>query len=192
MRGAARAHKAKGCPYRDRSLLSLRAALPCLPHRSAHCSMGEAQVQTTQVQPRPCMGLACRRQTAAARTIRALAERAATEGSACKSRMTGDCHVRFCERRGVRFPPATRLLELPLRTCGAPRPLSRARRRRTTRPRPPTAWLDRRSQPTRRTRGPPRCCHRKSQRRVRPRSAHSQPGAVIVAEKHLRQPLAHQ
>ena len=34
---------------------------------------------------------------------------AATEGSACKSRMTGDCHVRFCERRGVRFPPATRL-----------------------------------------------------------------------------------
>ena len=33
----------------------------------------------------------------------------AAEGSACKSRMTGDCHVRFCERRGVRFPPATRL-----------------------------------------------------------------------------------
>ena len=23
------------------------------------------------------------------------------------SRMTGDCHVRFCESRGVRFPPAT-------------------------------------------------------------------------------------
>jgi len=23
--------------------------------------------------------------------------------------MTGDCHVRFCERRGVRIPPATRL-----------------------------------------------------------------------------------
>ncbi len=22
--------------------------------------------------------------------------------------MTGDCHVRFCESRGVRFPPATR------------------------------------------------------------------------------------
>ena len=21
--------------------------------------------------------------------------------------MTGDCHVRFCESRGVRFPPAT-------------------------------------------------------------------------------------
>ena len=21
--------------------------------------------------------------------------------------MTGDCHVRFCERRGVRLPPAT-------------------------------------------------------------------------------------
>jgi RNA-directed DNA polymerase len=28
--------------------------------------------------------------------------------SACKSRMTGDCHVRFCESRGVRLPPATR------------------------------------------------------------------------------------
>jgi hypothetical protein len=26
---------------------------------------------------------------------------------ACGSRMTGDCHVRFWERRGVRFPPAT-------------------------------------------------------------------------------------
>ena len=25
----------------------------------------------------------------------------------CGSRMTGDCHVRFCESRGVRFPPAT-------------------------------------------------------------------------------------
>jgi hypothetical protein len=24
--------------------------------------------------------------------------------------MTGDCHVRFCESRGVRFPPATRHL----------------------------------------------------------------------------------
>ena len=22
--------------------------------------------------------------------------------------MTGDCHVRFCESRGVRLPPATR------------------------------------------------------------------------------------
>jgi hypothetical protein len=28
--------------------------------------------------------------------------------------MTGDCHVRFCERRGVRFPPATHL-ELEVR-----------------------------------------------------------------------------
>ena len=27
--------------------------------------------------------------------------------SACGSRMTGDCHVRFCESRRVRFPPAT-------------------------------------------------------------------------------------
>ena len=35
--------------------------------------------------------------------------RASPQRPACKSRMTGDCHVRFCERRGVRFPPATRL-----------------------------------------------------------------------------------
>jgi len=27
----------------------------------------------------------------------------------CTSRMTGDCHVRFCEGLGVRFPRATRL-----------------------------------------------------------------------------------
>ena len=27
-----------------------------------------------------------------------------------KSRMTGDCHVRFCESLGVRFPWATRLV----------------------------------------------------------------------------------
>jgi len=26
-----------------------------------------------------------------------------------KSRMTGDCHVRFCERLGVKFPLPTRL-----------------------------------------------------------------------------------
>ena len=26
-----------------------------------------------------------------------------------KSRVTGDCHARFCGSRGVRFPPATRL-----------------------------------------------------------------------------------
>ena len=92
-----------------RSLLSLRAALPGLAHRSASRSMGQAQVQTTQVQPRPCMGLAGRRQTARAGTICALAGNAGTEGPTCKSRMTGDCHVRFCERRGVRLPPATRL-----------------------------------------------------------------------------------
>ena len=28
--------------------------------------------------------------------------------SVCKSRMTGDCHVRFCERLGVKFPLPTR------------------------------------------------------------------------------------
>jgi len=27
-----------------------------------------------------------------------------------KSRMTGDCHVRFCEGLGVKFPRATRLV----------------------------------------------------------------------------------
>jgi hypothetical protein len=37
------------------------------PHRPAHHPMGQAQVQTTQVQPRWCVGLACRRQTAATR-----------------------------------------------------------------------------------------------------------------------------
>src|SRR4030042_1565269 len=29
-----------------------------------------------------------------------------------KSRMTGDCHVRFCERLGVKFPLPTRLLNV--------------------------------------------------------------------------------
>ena len=91
-----------------RSLLSLRAALPRLAHRPASRSMGQAQVQTTQVHPRRCMGLAGCRQTARAGTICALAGSAGTERPTCKSRMTGDCHVRFCERRGVRFPPATR------------------------------------------------------------------------------------
>ena len=28
--------------------------------------------------------------------------------SVCKSRMTGDCHVRFCERFGVKVPLSTR------------------------------------------------------------------------------------
>lgn len=31
------------------------------------------------------------------------------EWSVMKSRMTGDCHVRFCERLGVKFPRSTRL-----------------------------------------------------------------------------------
>jgi hypothetical protein len=41
--------------------------------------------------------------------------------------MTGDCHVRFCERRGVRIPPATRLNQDVKRHLRAlhPRPLSK-------------------------------------------------------------------
>ena len=57
--------------------------------------------------------------------------------------------------RRVRVHQHLRALpELPLRTSDAPRPLSPARRRRTTRPRRSTALPDRRSQPTRRTRRP--------------------------------------
>jgi len=31
--------------------------------------------------------------------------------------MTGDCHVRICEGRGVRFPPATRRVRAGLERC---------------------------------------------------------------------------
>ena len=32
--------------------------------------------------------------------------------------MTGDCHVRFCESRGVRFPPATHQRPDRVVACG--------------------------------------------------------------------------
>lgn len=92
-----------------RSLLPLRAALPEVPHRSAHRAMDATQIQATQVQPGPCMGLACCYQTAGARPVCAPAEGAIiTEGATCKRRMTGDRHVR-CARdmtssSGVRVP----------------------------------------------------------------------------------------
>ncbi len=31
--------------------------------------------------------------------------------------MTGDCHVRFCESRGVRFPPATHQRPVGVAAC---------------------------------------------------------------------------
>jgi len=69
--------------------------------------MGHAEVQTTTAQA--CQGpdLARRCSTASTQAPGPLADSAPHPRPACGSRMTGDCHVRFCERRRARLPPAT-------------------------------------------------------------------------------------
>ena len=76
-------------------------------HRRASRSMGHAEIQTTARESCQGSGLAGRGSTAPAPALRPLAPSPAHQRPACGSRMTGDCHVRFCESRGVRFPPAT-------------------------------------------------------------------------------------
>ena len=90
-----------------RGLLPLRAVLPRKAHRRASRSMGHAEIQTTARESCQGSGLAGRGSTAPAPALRPLAPSPAHRRPACGSRMTGDCHVRFCESRGVRFPPAT-------------------------------------------------------------------------------------
>ena len=80
---------------------------PRKAHRRASRSMGHAEIQTTARESCQGSGLAGRGSTAPAPALRPLAPSPAHRRSACGSRMTGDCHVRFCESRGVRFPPAT-------------------------------------------------------------------------------------
>src|SRR5215207_2433687 len=73
--------------------------------------MGHAEVQATAGQAREGQGLARRGPPASAQALRPLASSLAYQRPVCGSRMTGDCHVRFCESRGVRFPPATHQVE---------------------------------------------------------------------------------
>ena len=97
-----------------RSLLSLRAALPRFPHRSALVRWARHKFKRLRYSPvRAWAWLAAVKRREPGLFVHWQAP-AATEGSTCKSRMTGDCHVRFCERRGVRFPPATRLRVRPM------------------------------------------------------------------------------
>jgi RNA-directed DNA polymerase len=90
-----------------RGLLPLRAVLPRKAHRRASRSMGHAEIQTTTRESCQGSGLAGRGSTAPAPALRPLASSPVHPRPARGSRMTGDCHVRFCESRGVRFPPAT-------------------------------------------------------------------------------------
>ena len=90
-----------------RGLLPLRAVLPRTAHQRASRSMGHAEIQTTTRKSCQGSGLAGRGSTAPAPALRPLAPSPAHPRPARGSRMTGDCHVRFCESRGVRFPPAT-------------------------------------------------------------------------------------
>ncbi len=90
-----------------RSLLPLRALLPGTAHRSASAAMGHAEVQTPARQTSQGPSVAGHCSTATAASFRPLAPRRTHLSPTCGSRMTGDCHVRFCERRRVRLPPAT-------------------------------------------------------------------------------------
>ena len=77
--------------------------------------------------PAQGVGLAGRCPPATAQALRPLAPAPAHRRPACGSRMTGDCHVRFCESRGVRFPPATHQTPPTSRElAGPPPPLPRA------------------------------------------------------------------
>ena len=67
--------------------------------------MGDAQVQTTAGQTRQGMGVVSRCSTARPQALRALADAPTHLQPTCGSRMTGDCHVRFCESRGGETPP---------------------------------------------------------------------------------------
>src|SRR5665647_860087 len=75
-----------------------------MAHRPAPGAMGHAQVQTTTGQTGKGMGVAQNCKAARAQTLRPLAPAPHHLRPACGSRMTGDCHVRFYESRGVRFP----------------------------------------------------------------------------------------
>jgi len=108
-------HRPGAIDQRDRAGVDqlLWALLPLRVGPAAHTdqriphSLGHAEIQTTAPPPRqgaqaPRRGLPTR-----TRPVRPLADRRATRRLDDGSRMTGDCHVRFYERRGVRLPPAT-------------------------------------------------------------------------------------
>jgi hypothetical protein len=72
-----------------------------IPH-----SLGHAEIQAAAPPPRPSAPVPGRRPKTQAGPVRSLAVRRAPRRLGDGSRMTGDCHVRFCERPGVRVPPA--------------------------------------------------------------------------------------
>src|SRR5215469_1731252 len=93
-----------------RSLLQVGALSHATSPRPAPCALGDDEIQTPEeastaggtLDPQGCL----------ARSI-ALCSLAAAPSSDDwdgKSRMSGDVHVRICERLGVRFPRATRLV----------------------------------------------------------------------------------
>ncbi len=69
--------------------------------------MGHAEIQTTARQACEGTSLAGSCATAPTSALRPLGTRLAHPRPACGSRMTGDCHIRFCESRAVRSSPAT-------------------------------------------------------------------------------------
>jgi len=69
--------------------------------------MGDAEVQAASRTPQSRMALVGRSTAATADALRPLAPPRITDTPNCGSRMTGDCHVRFCESGRGRFPPAT-------------------------------------------------------------------------------------
>ena len=81
---------------------------PCEAHRRTPRPMGHAEVQATTRQARRAWRGSTVSNSATADALRPLAARRDHRKPVCGSRMTGDCHVRFCESRRGRFPPATR------------------------------------------------------------------------------------
>ena len=90
-----------------RALLPLRVGPASQTDQRLPRSLGPLEIQAAAPLPRQGAQVPRRRLPTPAGPVRPLALRRAPRRLDDGSRMTGDCHVRFCERRGVRFPPAT-------------------------------------------------------------------------------------
>ena len=104
--------RAKDQSYRARLGQLLRAVLPdrvgqiSQKHRQVPGALGNAEVQATEGPPHASLGIPGGRVHAPAGALRSLANPKSQRPDG-GSRMTGDCHVRFCESPRVKSPRAT-------------------------------------------------------------------------------------
>ena len=106
VRGAAR----KGGPYRNRTLLQVHVVSDSPTSQRLSGSLGHAEIQAIVPASEPGTAMAPSRRSEGTSPLRPLAAGTRAMRLDDGSRMSREVHVRFCESRGVRFPPATRLV----------------------------------------------------------------------------------